>query len=292
MSVYVTHPDPFPADGGGFFPAELNMVTQVRAFDRGDPQNPFRDATFVFVPYCTGDLHTGDAVHTYPYQHDAFGQPQQYTFHFAGAPNMEAYLSRLKATRPGAQRIWLTGSSAGGYGATFHFERVQQKFPGSEVALLADSAPLVHTPLHWEEWRETWQMQFPQGCASCDAGFPEVIDHLITSYPDRRIGLLAFDRDAVLSYFFYGGVGPNAALDPPTGTYLSFLDQMLPSYDGQANAAYFVLPGTDHVMWGGYGTRLADGGYTAPRKSADGGTDLKTWIDAWATGDGGFVSVR
>src|SRR5690606_13544143 len=68
-STYVTDRDPFPADGGGRFPSELDLVTRVRAFDRGDEENPFRDATFVFVPYCTGDLHTGDAVRTYKYKH-------------------------------------------------------------------------------------------------------------------------------------------------------------------------------------------------------------------------------
>lgn len=26
-----------------------------------DPQNPFRDWSFVYIPSCTGDVHTGDA---------------------------------------------------------------------------------------------------------------------------------------------------------------------------------------------------------------------------------------
>jgi hypothetical protein len=41
----------------------------------------------------------------------------------------------------------------------------------------------------------------------------------------------------------------------------------------------------------GYGVKQADGGYSDPRPSSDGGTNLKAWLDGWATGDGG-PSVR
>src|SRR4029078_13123523 len=33
--------------------------------DRARAINPFRDASYVFVPYCTGDLHAGSNVATY-----------------------------------------------------------------------------------------------------------------------------------------------------------------------------------------------------------------------------------
>lgn len=47
-----------------------------------------------------------------------------------------------------------------------------------------------------------------------------------------------------------------------------------------------MLPGTDHVMLGGYGVVQADGTVSAPYPSADGATDLRRWIDGWATGVG------
>ena len=31
-------------------------------FDRTRTTNPFRNATMIYVPYCTGDLHVGDNV--------------------------------------------------------------------------------------------------------------------------------------------------------------------------------------------------------------------------------------
>ncbi len=287
---HVTHPDPVPADGGGVFPSELKLISSIRAFDREDAANPFREATFVYVPYCTGDLHSGDAERTFKYRHELIGPDRSYTFHFAGAANMERYLERLAAMRPQAKRVWLTGASAGGYGATFNFERVQRAFPNAEVALLADSSPFVN-PVHWEKWRDTWNMQLPEDCADCADGLPEIIGHLAKRWPERRIGLLAFEEDKVISWFFFGGTGPDAALNPPTGTYKQKLGSLLDLYDANPNLASCVLPGGEHVMWGGYGTKKADGSYSAPRASPDGSTDLKKWIDAWATGSADWKSV-
>ena len=34
-------------------------------FDRSNPENPFRDFGVIFVPYCTGDVHIGDASRRY-----------------------------------------------------------------------------------------------------------------------------------------------------------------------------------------------------------------------------------
>src|SRR5688572_22517499 len=37
----------------------------VGIYDRKNPENPFRDWTHVYVPYCTGDLHWGHNDQTY-----------------------------------------------------------------------------------------------------------------------------------------------------------------------------------------------------------------------------------
>jgi hypothetical protein len=290
-SVYVTHPNPFPPDGGGFFTAELNTVRNSLVFDRSLPDNPFRAASFVFVPYCTGDLHAGSAEKDYQYKYNLFDQPSRFTMHFRGADNMDRYLARLTATFPDVKRVWLTGASAGAYGATLNFERVRRAFPGAEVHLLADSSPFI-TPVRWSTWRDTWNLQFPEGCADCDAGFPQVMQHLFATYPDSRLGLLAYERDRVIAWFFYAPPGLASFLDPPLNTYASNLGPLLGQYDMAPNAQYFVLPGEEHVMWGGYGSRRADGGTTPAVSSRDGGTTLRAWVHAWATGDGGWTSTR
>jgi hypothetical protein len=99
-AVYVTHPDPFPADGGGAFPTELAGIARSAALDRTRADNPFKDATFVFVPYCTGDLHGGRAEKTFQYKYGLFDPTSTYRVHFSGAKNMDAYLAKLRVTFP------------------------------------------------------------------------------------------------------------------------------------------------------------------------------------------------
>lgn len=290
-AVWVTHPDPFPRDGGGAWPQELNSVKASLALDRTFTGNPFREATYVFVPYCTGDLHAGSTDKTYQYKYGLFDQPKSYVMHFRGADNFDRYLARLKAAYPNVERIWLTGVSGGGYGASLNFDRVQRAFPGAEVHLLADSSPLVDTP-HWVEWRDTWNLQFPVGCADCDAGLPKVMTHLAAQYPERRLALLSYDLDKVVAWFFYAPPGLANFLNPPTATFNANLVQLEARYDQAPNTKYFVIGGEEHVLWAGYGVRRPDGGITAPLPSRDGGTTLRAWIDAWATGDDGWESTR
>ena len=154
-AAHVTEGNPYPRDGGGALPGELAQLQAVRVFDREDPSNPFRNATFVYIPYCTGDLHAGRSERTYPYRYGAFNPVSYYTVHFAGAQNTALYLRKLHLTLPGVQRVWLTGSSAGGYGATLSFERTHREFSGAEVAMLADSAPFLPT-YHWSEFTTEW----------------------------------------------------------------------------------------------------------------------------------------
>ena len=77
----------FSGDKNGF-------LSDTLMFNRTLSDNPFRDANYVYVPYCTGDVHAGNNVPTYS------GKKT----HHVGAVNMEAYLQRIVATFPDAER--------------------------------------------------------------------------------------------------------------------------------------------------------------------------------------------
>src|SRR5690606_7056406 len=50
--------------GEGVVLAEA-QAPEVRVFlDRDDPSNAFPNASYVYVPYCTGDLHAGTQIAT------------------------------------------------------------------------------------------------------------------------------------------------------------------------------------------------------------------------------------
>ena len=286
-ATFVTVPDPFPADGGGAWPSQLASLERSLLFDRSLPDNPFREATYVVVPYCTGDLHAGDGEQGYAWKPGLFEGPYPFSMHFSGARNMEAYLGRLRETLPGLKRVWLMGASAGGYGAQLNLSRVKRAFPGAEVHVLADSAPLVETP-RFKQWAEAWNLQLPEGCGECDGGFPRVLAHNLSTFPEVRQALLSYDEDKVIAWYFLAGPGLDGFVNPPVQAFAQRLAAVQAQYDSSASGGTFRVPGTEHVLMGGYGVRLADGGTSAPLRSGDGGTDLRAWVNGWASGDGGW----
>lgn len=246
--------------------AEVAQITAWGLTDRQDATSPFRDAHFVFVPYCTGDLHTGDAVRGY----DTLNTQRQ--LHHRGSPNMDAFLARLKATYPDAEQIWLMGSSAGGYGAQFNFDKVARAFSGARVDLLADSAQVV-MPYggRWGEMVNAWSPRFPEGCTECAQRLPSLIDTLAARWPERRLGLLAYDNDATLTLYF----------NYPVGELLNATNSLLANQYTHPRTRYFVLPGTQHVLLGGYKSLTGAGGVS-----------LKAWVRQWAEGDPSWANVR
>ena len=117
------------------FRSDIRQVSGQFVFSRTNNQNPFRDAAQVFVPYCTGDIHGGDAVTEY-----SWGSRRE-TIHHVGARNMALYLRRIAATYPNARRVTVMGISAGGFGAGIHWWRVADAFPQARTDLIDDSGP-------------------------------------------------------------------------------------------------------------------------------------------------------
>jgi hypothetical protein len=246
-----------------FFSTQPPGPTTRWAVNRGAAENPFKDMSFVYVPYCTGDVHGGDAVRTYG------TRPQ---VHHKGRANMQAFLTRLAATFTGPRRIFLAGSSAGGFGAQLNYERVAQAFPQAEVHLLSDSGQMV-TPAGTllTTWVTNWGLSIPAGCVGCATDFTKFPAYLHDTYPARRFALDAFTQDDVLRRFF--GYAP---ADFETRT----LGVLSSAYGTRANAHYFLKAGTSHTMLGSLETVAL----------ASGGTSLRSWLSAWVAGSASWTN--
>lgn len=211
---------------------EALITPELPDVDRSDSTNPLSVASWVYVPYCTGDLHWGDTQTEYPGG----------TIQHRGASNMRTFLERLRATRPGTGRVLFLGGSAGGYGVSLHWGTAKDVFGDAvEVHALADASPLV-VPKdgRWDTMQAAWSPVLPAGCSGCatDPGF--LIDALATAYPTSRHGLLVYDADSVIStYFGFQGDLP-AAVDALLAAH----------HDPFPNTKYFVAAGTDHGVLG------------------------------------------
>jgi hypothetical protein len=207
-------------------------------FDRSAVANPFRDYSYVYVPYCTGDAHSGSNVVA------LFGG----TAHFVGFRNIRAYLERLAVTFPGAGRIVLSGSSAGGLGATLNWWQAQNAFPETRVDMINDSGAIMPEdvlpqPNTTEQTqRANWNLAatLPPGCTACATAFDVIVGFYASVFPDNRGALLTYNPDSVLPAF-YGISSSKFSLG------LGELETQ--QFDPTATLHYFQANAKDHVLW-------------------------------------------
>ena len=140
--------DDNPLTRAAFNPSAVIENTPVAAggiFESRD-DNPFKTWSKVFVPYCTGDLHLGASDNSYIDELGIVsGVPGgEVTIHHRGNDNALAVIHWLKEklaqSSLSPNKVLLSGSSAGGYGAVFNFPTIQQLFGRTKVALFADAS--------------------------------------------------------------------------------------------------------------------------------------------------------
>ncbi len=227
-------------------------------FDHGNQANPFRQFAYVYMPYCTGDLHAGQGTQTYN------AGAGDVTIEHHGGRNVEAYLKRLRATFPNIGRVVVSGISAGGFGATLNWWRYQGAFPYARVDIWDDAGLLVDaTDARWSVMVNAWDMVLPPGCDACDermsAWLPFYGAHLLAP---RRYALSGYLGDAVIGQYF----GLTAEM---------IESQMLALRAATAaNQKTFFLSGTQHSV-------IGEGALTMTSDN----TSLLPWILQYALDD-------
>jgi hypothetical protein len=166
-------------------------LSRAWIFDRSSAANPFKDYNFVFVPYCTGDVHGGSHIAQYG----------THTNRHVGYQNIAAFLRRLVPTFASADRILLAGASSGGHGAVINWRQTQEAFGHIRVDLIDDSGPFLslNSPagLFESASRTNWNLDaaMPPECDSCSSNLPSLFDYYAGVYPDRRAAFLSYDAD-------------------------------------------------------------------------------------------------
>jgi len=244
--------DPFSNFGAIQFTAWAAGIGGGGIFDNASEDNPVADWSFVYVPYCTGDVHAGDK--------DDAGVPGVFgAQQFVGYRNVALYLERIVPSFAGASHVLVTGESAGGFGAAFNYDRIADAWPGSQVTLLDDSGPpfgdMYLAPCMQKEWRSLWNLDdtIPADCSECfspdGGGISNLATYLATKHEGQKFGLYSSLQDAVIRTFF--GYGLNNCLGGvmtgpqfETGLY-DLRDNILgddPSW------ASFFAPGSNHTI--------------------------------------------
>jgi len=178
-----------------------NAAPRAYAILERDGGNPFAGMNMAYVPYCTGDLHAGTSLMTLTLSDG--GQKPTY---FYGANDLDLFLQRLVPTFPQTAHVWVTGTSAGGYGTFLTFDQVQKAF-GVRVDILDDSGPplIVDGGTGNPGLFAIWGFVAPSGCSPC-AKMRDVLNYDLgvqaTWSPSGRYGFLTFTEDTVISKDF------------------------------------------------------------------------------------------
>jgi hypothetical protein len=241
-------------------------------FDRAEPMNPFKDWSFVFIPYCTGDVHAGNNVMMYTQ-----GNVTN-TYHHAGHANVLAYLKRLGPTFPTPGKLVVSGSSAGGYGSLLNYPYFRWYWPSAPMFLLDDSGPPLEMgdlpASYLPSWIASWKLDqvLGQTCGDpCLMDFSLGITSLANAWPGDRMALLSSEQDKTISgYFLLSGPGFKTAL------YTMTTDRI----DPLSNFHYFVVTGNTHTMLGNVPN------FTSAT------TPLWTWLNQFIGGDAAWKSTK
>jgi len=203
-------------------------------FSRVPTIGPFSNASFVYIPYCTGDFHAGTQVRVY----ETAKGPR--TVHHVGELNTALILKRIYATIPTPERVYVVGVSAGGYGATLNSPAIRATWPGVRVDIVNDSGvPIDPSPERWTAMRRAWGLQIPNGCTACEDHLSQFLPFYSTSIEGKyRFALLSFASDSVIASY----------LDLSPTKFSSEYTALLQKMDTNAHQQAFTMPGDRHML--------------------------------------------
>jgi Pectinacetylesterase len=211
--------------------------------DRAHTATPVHDWNLVYIPYCTGDVHSGNNVATYT------SGSNSAVIHHVGHANVLAYLRRLAVTFPNPPKLVVSGSSAGGYGATGNYFAIREAMAPDKSYLIDDSGPSFHNDpisnLLLGIYQAQWHLH-EAIAAICDVPCTTDLSALYTAlsarYPSDRLALLSSLQDAVIRMFLLN-------MDAPT-FQINLLDLGTSIFDPTSNFKYFFVTGDTHTMLG------------------------------------------
>ncbi|MCP5155128.1 MAG: hypothetical protein H6983_13235 [Ectothiorhodospiraceae bacterium] len=202
--------------------------------------------TMVYVPYCTGDVYTGDSIAEYT---SADGT-DTILWHHNGLRNVRAVIAWLKNNIERPVQMLSTGCSAGGTGSLSNYYHLRRDMAPDLGFMLNDSGPIVSAvanagagtpspsyPLH-TQIRDVWGLdaaspgemaplvylaEILPGFDTDDMG--SISTALASQYPNDRLGHTHFWQDYNYSRYSYEDFYPfiNQAPSPAVGEFYTRL---------------------------------------------------------------------
>jgi hypothetical protein len=228
--------------GSGTYSENIAPVSKLEdspgIFDFANPENPFADYSVVYVPYCTGDVHSGNTTKDY-----GNGVVVQHK----GFVNASSALDTMIERFPNTTQLVVAGSSAGSFPTPVFAAMAGDQLPNADLKVFADSSGAVPDAMgfvvgNWgtletlPDWPEIEGLTVDQ--------FTPAYTFIKAAEHNPKITFLRHDYafDPVLSQF-----AQMAGLSPDNLVSVMRTNESKIEATG-ANVANWISPGAEHTI--------------------------------------------
>ena len=274
-----------------------NPLLQDGVLNLNNPDNPYRDWSIAYLPYCTGDIHFGSKDTAYlaspgvtkTIRHRGFDN-----FLYARKWLKRHFIHEGKMHGP--RKILVTGASAGAYGAVLNYAHIKAAFPGAKGYLLADGGSGVFTESLMQDAirppNSVWNFaaNLPQSVPGMTAATvldarsftPAIYSALTNYYPRDRFSQYTTVHDAVQTLFYNIMLNSNdmsqwSRLTPQLfSTWTSGMLNNSYAATAAPNYRFYIAPGCEHTILrktAMYSTETV------------GGTTFRDWLEGLTGGE-------
>lgn len=226
------------------FVDESDAPPPTGIFDFRAEENPIRDFSVLFVPYCTADVHVGTATRTYEVAANDSLPAGTVEIRHSGLANATAALEWMYGRITDPRQILVTGVSAGALGSSVHAHDVAAHYPDADVVQLGDAAGGYRAPdavgSVLTSWGADETLERVTGRAVDEWSFETVYMGEARRADNLRMAQINYHEDEVQLGFL-------ALLGRPDVRLLDLLDANLDEIEASSSDfASYLLPGTRH----------------------------------------------
>lgn len=211
---------------------EVNVYS-TGIFNPSNGENPLADYSTVFIPYCTGDWHTGSSTVTYGDQ----------TIHHNGYANATAALNWAFANYPSPSEVVIGGCSAGSYGSIFYTPTIARRYAGARTVQFGDAGVGRVVP-GWGGF-DVWGTfaHLPRGIrrTAPEAFIDALYRGVSRSYPRVRLSQYNTFNDNVQVRYF-------AMMGGALADWVIGLENSIAALTGLANFRAYTAGGGEHCI--------------------------------------------
>ncbi len=227
---------------------EIIQAFQINYFNgilnKYNSANPFSDWNFVYIPYCTGDLHTGARDTTY----------EKDEIRHRGFVNFQLVMKWISINIKNPEKIFVAGSSAGAYGAALNFPYIKDKYPDATIYVLGDAGNGVIPGSFLATADSAWDIQFHSvfGPNPLQLSVSAIYSIIASTYSDTIFAQFTNAWDGTQSYFYNVmlNIDTPALWDDYSGVQCDWNSNLYALLEDvtEPNYRYYVASGDSHTI--------------------------------------------